>query len=61
MQPKGGSAAAVSSQAAAGALVVATALHVAVGGVLSHCVSVRHLQVPAGIGFILIGAWTMLG
>ena len=51
----------MSSQAAAGALVVATALHVAVGGVLSHYVSVRHLQVPAGIGFILIGAWRILG
>jgi putative Ca2+/H+ antiporter (TMEM165/GDT1 family) len=46
--------------AAALALVVATALNVAVGGVLSHYVSVRHLQVAAGIGFILIGAWTLL-
>jgi putative Ca2+/H+ antiporter (TMEM165/GDT1 family) len=51
----------VSSQAAAGALAVATALHVAVGGVLSHYVSVRHLPVPAGIEFILIGAWRILG
>jgi putative Ca2+/H+ antiporter (TMEM165/GDT1 family) len=46
--------------AAAFALVVATALNVAVGGVLSHYVSVRHLQVAAGIGFIVIGAWTLL-
>jgi putative Ca2+/H+ antiporter (TMEM165/GDT1 family) len=46
--------------AAALALVVATALNVAVGGVLSHYASVRHMQVAAGIGFILIGAWTLL-
>jgi putative Ca2+/H+ antiporter (TMEM165/GDT1 family) len=46
--------------AAALALIVATALNVAVGGVLSHYISVRHLQVAAGIGFILIGAWTLL-
>ena len=47
--------------AAAGlALLVATALNVAVGGLLSQYVSVRHLQVAAGIGFIVIGAWTLL-
>jgi putative Ca2+/H+ antiporter (TMEM165/GDT1 family) len=46
--------------AAALALVVATALNVAVGGVLSHYVAVRHLQVAAGIGFIIIGAWILL-
>lgn len=46
--------------AAALALVVATALNVAVGGVLSQCVSVRHLQVVAGVGFILIGVWALL-
>jgi putative Ca2+/H+ antiporter (TMEM165/GDT1 family) len=46
--------------AAAVALVVATALNVAVGGVLRHYVSVRHVQVAAGIRFIVIGARTLL-
>jgi putative Ca2+/H+ antiporter (TMEM165/GDT1 family) len=46
--------------AAACALVVPTARNVAVGGVLGHYVSVRHMQVAAGIGGIVIGAWTLL-
>ena len=46
--------------AASLALIVATACNVAVGGVLSHYLSVRHLQVIAGAAFILIGIWTLL-
>jgi len=46
--------------AAALALIVATALNVTVGALLSQYVSVRHLQVVAGIGFIVIGGWTLL-
>ena len=44
--------------AAAAALVASTAIAVAAGGTLSHYVSTRHLSVVAGIGFIVIGAWT---
>jgi putative Ca2+/H+ antiporter (TMEM165/GDT1 family) len=46
--------------AAGFALVVATALNVAVGGVLSHYAPAPHMQVAAGVGFVVIGAWTLL-
>ncbi len=44
----------------AGALVVASALGVAFGGVISNFLSERTLKVMAGIGFIVIGAWTLI-
>jgi putative Ca2+/H+ antiporter (TMEM165/GDT1 family) len=39
--------------------VASTAIAVAAGSTLSHYVSTRHLSVVAGIGFIVIGAWTL--
>lgn len=47
--------------AASAALVTATAIGVAAGSLLSNYVNTRHLSVLAGIGFILIGAWTLWG
>jgi putative Ca2+/H+ antiporter (TMEM165/GDT1 family) len=47
--------------AASAALVTATAIGVAAGTLLSNYVNTRHLSVLAGIGFILIGAWTLWG
>lgn len=41
------------------ALVATSAIGVAVGGMLAQWVSPRHLSWVAGIGFILIGAWTL--
>lgn len=43
----------------ASALVVASAIGVLAGTMLSHVVSVRMMSVVAGTGFILIGAWTL--
>jgi putative Ca2+/H+ antiporter (TMEM165/GDT1 family) len=43
----------------ASALVLASAIGVLVGTMLSHVVSVRMMSVVAGTGFILIGAWTL--
>jgi putative Ca2+/H+ antiporter (TMEM165/GDT1 family) len=45
--------------AAAGALVVTSAIGVAAGAVLSDYVNPKHLSYAAGVGFILIGAWTL--
>ena len=42
------------------ALVVASAIGVLAGGVLSNYVSDKHLHYLAGIGFIAIGVWTLL-
>ena len=47
--------------AAAAALVASTALAVVAGGALSSYVNTRHLSVVAGVGFILIGVWTLWG
>jgi putative Ca2+/H+ antiporter (TMEM165/GDT1 family) len=47
--------------AAAAALVASTAVAVAAGGALSSHVNARHLSIVAGIGFIVIGAWTLWG
>jgi putative Ca2+/H+ antiporter (TMEM165/GDT1 family) len=47
--------------AASAALVTATAIGVAAGSLLSHYVNTRHLSVLAGVGFIVIGAWTLWG
>jgi putative Ca2+/H+ antiporter (TMEM165/GDT1 family) len=46
--------------AAAGALVVSTAVAVTVGAQIGTTVSARALKTVAGIGFLLIGLWTLL-
>lgn len=46
--------------AAAGALIVTSAIGVLAGGVVSKFVSPKTLNVIAGIGFIAIGAWTLI-
>jgi putative Ca2+/H+ antiporter (TMEM165/GDT1 family) len=46
--------------AAAAALVLTTAIAVAAGGAVSQYVNPRYLTYAAGIGFIVIGAWTIL-
>ncbi len=43
----------------ASALVLASAIGVLAGTMLSHLVSVRMMSIIAGSGFILIGAWTL--
>jgi putative Ca2+/H+ antiporter (TMEM165/GDT1 family) len=45
--------------AASAALIAATAIGVAAGSLLSHYVNTRYLSVLAGVGFIVIGAWTL--
>lgn len=45
--------------ASASALVLACAIGVAAGGFISQHIDERHLKLGAGIGFILIGAWTL--
>jgi putative Ca2+/H+ antiporter (TMEM165/GDT1 family) len=45
---------------AAVALVVTSALGVLAGTVLTQYLHPKHLQLLAGIGFILIGVWTLL-
>ena len=47
--------------AAAAALVASTAIAVVAGSALSNYVNTRHLSIVAGIGFIVIGAWTLWG
>ena len=42
------------------ALVVSSAIGVVAGGVLSQYVSTRVLHYCAGIGFLAIGAWTLI-
>lgn len=42
------------------ALILTSALGVLVGGMMSAYVSERYLHYAAGIGFILIGAWTLV-
>lgn len=46
--------------AAASALVLTSAIGVLVGSGLSQFISERTLKTIAGIGFIIIGAWTLL-
>ena len=46
--------------AASAALVVATGIGVLAGGFVSQHVSPAALKYVAGIGFVLIGAWTLL-
>ena len=45
--------------AASSALVVASAIGVLAGSVLGRYIDPRHLSVIAGIGFVIIGAWTL--
>jgi len=42
------------------ALVVASAIGVAAGGIISEYVSEKYLHYIAGLGFIVIGIWTLL-
>ena len=45
---------------ASAALVATSAIGVLAGGVISQYVSEKTLHLVAGIGFIAIGAWTLL-
>jgi putative Ca2+/H+ antiporter (TMEM165/GDT1 family) len=45
--------------AAAAALVLAAGVGVVVGGFASHAINPRLVTRLAGVGFILIGAWTL--
>jgi putative Ca2+/H+ antiporter (TMEM165/GDT1 family) len=45
---------------AACALVLTSALGVIAGTVLARYVSPKHLQMLAGLGFMVIGLWTLL-
>ena len=42
------------------ALIVASAIGVLLGGVISQYISNKHLHYLAGIGFVAIGIWTLL-
>ncbi len=42
------------------ALIVASAIGVLLGGVISQYISNKHLHYIAGIGFVAIGIWTLL-
>lgn len=46
--------------AAALALVLSTAIGVAVGGAASHLLNRRVLSIIAGVGFIAVGIWTIV-
>ncbi|HOP47706.1 MAG TPA: TMEM165/GDT1 family protein [Desulfobacteraceae bacterium] len=46
--------------AASAALVVTSAIGVAAGGVISQIINPRYLSIAAGIGFILIGIFTVI-
>ena len=46
--------------AAAAALVLTSAIGVAAGALVSQYVNVKYLSYAAGIGFIAIGAWTLV-
>jgi len=45
--------------AAAGALVVSTLIAVVAGGVVSKFFGESTLKIAAGVGFILVGVWTL--
>jgi putative Ca2+/H+ antiporter (TMEM165/GDT1 family) len=45
--------------AASSALVVSTAIGVAAGALVSNYLDPKYLSYVAGVGFILIGAWTI--
>ena len=44
---------------ASAALIVASAMGVVAGGVISQYINPKHLSYAAGAGFVLIGAWTI--
>ena len=46
--------------AAAGALIVSTAVAVVAGTLLGTWLSPRHLKLAAGVGFVAIGAWILV-
>ncbi len=46
--------------AASLALILTSAIAVTAGGLLSHYINERHLRMIAGIGFIVIGIFTLL-
>ena len=46
--------------AASAALIVASAIGVLAGSLLSEYINEKYLHYIAGAGFILIGAWTLL-
>jgi len=43
----------------ASALVLASAIGVVAGSLLSQVINVRTMSIVAGLGFMLIGAWTL--
>ena len=45
--------------AAALALIVSTAIAVVAGGLVGKVVPTRYLQIAAGVGFIVVGVWTL--
>lgn len=45
--------------AASAALVVSSAIGVLAGSVVARCVEPRYLTLAAGVGFIIIGSWTI--
>lgn len=44
---------------AASALVLTSAIGVAAGALLAQVINVRSMSLIAGVGFMLIGAWTL--
>ena len=46
--------------AASLALIAAAGLGVLVGGVIERIISPRTLKIVAGVGFILVGIWTIV-
>jgi putative Ca2+/H+ antiporter (TMEM165/GDT1 family) len=44
---------------ASAALVLSTAIGVAAGGIVAQYVDTKYLSYAAGIGFILVGVWTL--
>lgn len=42
------------------ALIVASAIGVVAGGIISQYISEKHLNYVAGFGFIAIGCWTLV-
>ena len=44
---------------ASAALILASAIGVAAGSIISHYISPKYLSYLAGVGFLVIGAWTI--
>ena len=44
---------------ASAALILASAIGVAAGSIISHYISPKYLSYLAGVGFLIIGAWTI--